>query len=645
MKIVLHSLTLNCKNGVEAVGFGRQLSFFHGEMSAGKSSIASLVDHCLGGRLERTPALSSELISVQLNATIGDSNALIERVMTDSGNVQVSWVSPDGAAHSESVPVKAAPAPVVGTEIHSLSDLLLHLLGFPVLRVRKRSFDPESELVRLSFRDISEFVYLDQSHLDSDFFLLDVPIRMEKSKDALRFMVGFMSERLSELQDELQGARGRQRSMREAAAQIQEFLSRFEFESEARLNEEIAKCEAEVERIEAELARLKEGAQPGMSIGEEDKAEIAKLDETIKRIAESTQDVRDRIEEQDRLMAELVGMKFKVSRAATATVVLDGVEFERCPACGASLPTVTSAGACHLCKSAPDARASPTQVEVYQHDLDERIDDLKESIQRHRRALQRNESNLQETRRKRSVMDRLISEKNRAYESDFLARSRNSERRMARLQERVDFLERVKQMPASVERIQKDADELSATIERLKRELAEEESKLIGAERNFKRIEDNYKEILLAIGFPGVSDSDLIIINRRSLIPEIWPHGDEAKSWTFFDAGSGGKKTLLNISFAWAVHKAAADNGLPIPHLLIIDSPMKNITPDVNRDIFRKFYEELYSLLDGPLADWQLVLVDQTYFPPSNTKLQAVNRKLTLSDPENPPLIRYYVGP
>lgn len=106
--------------------------------------------------------------------------------------------------------------------------------------------------------------------------------------------------------------------------------------------------------------------------------------------------------------------------------------------------------------------------------------------------------------------------------------------------------------------------------------------------------------------------------------------------------GSGGKKTLLKICYALALHKTAAENGLPLPHLLIIDSPMKNITPDVNREVFENFYGELYHLLGEALQDWQLIIVDQTYYPPPANVAPSKHRLMLRDSVENPPLISYY---
>lgn len=646
MKLTVEALTLTCRGGTERLQFSHQLNFFHGEMSTGKSSIASLVNYCLGGRLERTPALAAELLSVKMDARVGDVSAVFERVLTDTANLQVYWKLADGNLQSASVPVKAGQSPVIEDDIFGLSDLLLRFLGMAVLRVRKRTSDPDSEMVRLSFRDLAEFLYLDQPHLDSDFFLLDLPIRMEKSKDAIHFFVGYMSERLNLLQQELQELRSKQRGMREAAERIKEFLQPFEFESVERLDLEIQALETQISTHEAALAKLKRGFAPETTVAEEDQAEMRLLNERVRSLADTIRDITLRLAEQEALIAELISLKFKLSRATSATALLEGVDFENCPVCGT--PTVKGAfepGHCYLCKNKITPASEGSAGEIYRQDIDDRIEDLKQSVQRHKRSLQRHEGQLQETRRSRSRLEERLAELTSDYETEYAARSRSYERRIARAQERVSLLERVKGMPQAVGRIQKDADLLSAKMDEIRRFIEDEEGRLSTAEENFKAIEANYRALLLAIGFPGVSENDMVVMNRRTLIPEIWTNGDEARKWTFFDAGSGGKKTLLKISFALALHKTAAERNLPVPRLLIIDSPMKNITPDVNPGIFRSFYLQLYSLLAGPLSEWQCVVIDQTYFAPTDSGLIVSEKRMTQHDPEYPPLIRYYVGP
>ena len=85
---------------------------------------------------------------------------------------------------------------------------------------------------------------------------------------------------------------------------------------------------------------------------------------------------------------------------------------------------------------------------------------------------------------------------------------------------------------------------------------------------------------MLEIGFPGISASDRVEVHRRNWKPRVF-HGDEDEyGWDFADAGSGGKKVLFNVCYALAIHKVAAENGLPLPSLLIVDGPMKNISSE-----------------------------------------------------------------
>ena len=72
----------------------------------------------------------------------------------------------------------------------------------------------------------------------------------------LRYVLGFHSDRLNELQAELSETRQEQRTMREAARQIDEFLHRYGFASKATIEAEIDKLNDEEERVRAMAALI-----------------------------------------------------------------------------------------------------------------------------------------------------------------------------------------------------------------------------------------------------------------------------------------------------------------------------------------------------------------------------------------------------
>ena len=61
--------------------------------------------------------------------------------------------------------------PNTGVEV--LSDLIYVLGGKTPPKVRKSKIDEDSDLARLSLRDLLWFCYLDQDHMDSSFFHLE----------------------------------------------------------------------------------------------------------------------------------------------------------------------------------------------------------------------------------------------------------------------------------------------------------------------------------------------------------------------------------------------------------------------------------------------------------------------------------------
>ena len=123
----------------------------------------------------------------------------------------------------------------------------------------------------------------------------------------------------------------------------------------------------------------------------------------------------------------------------------------------------------------------------------------------------------------------------------------------------------------------------------------------------------------------------------------IYPHGDESLSYTLSGAGSGGKKTLFNICYAIALHRLTEELGLPLPPFVIIDSPMKNIGTEVNKDIFIAFYNHLYGLLSSTMSKTQVIIIDTELSAPT-MPLDFTERLMIAGSSEHPPLIPYYSG-
>jgi hypothetical protein len=169
-----------------------------------------------------------------------------------------------------------------------------------------------------------------------------------------------------------------------------------------------------------------------------------------------------------------------------------------------------------------------------------------------------------------------------------------------------------------------------------------ERGRLRFADENARAIAEKFKTIMLEVGFPGVTNDDDVVLDPRNWKPMVAHFEQE---WGFWDTGSGGKKTLFNVCYALAVHEVARERGMPVPSILIIDSPTKNISDDENPELVRSLYREIYrSAADGTGAGTQFLLIDSDLVEPE-AELTGFSQRRMAGEPQAPSLISYYVGP
>jgi hypothetical protein len=194
---------------------------------------------------------------------------------------------------------------------------------------------------------------------------------------------------------------------------------------------------------------------------------------------------------------------------------------------------------------------------------------------------------------------------------------------------------------------QRDALAQIITLELARREaLKEARSKAEKDRTSLDRLAAYFLDCLALSGVPGIQRNDRVELQPPSFYPAIYSAdpGDLTVS-TFTSLSSGGKKTLFKCCFAIALHRIAAQLHAPLPELLIIDSPMKNISERENKAQFEGFYRMLYQLNAGELCQTQFVLIDKEFFAPSaDLAVGVTNRHMQPDSDEHQPLIRYYRG-
>lgn len=644
MNINLEHILVRTKQTTENIKLAKTVTFLYGPIGKGKSTVARMIDYCFGGNLERTPAVQQEFLSVTLSAKLGKYKCSFERGAAETQTVRVTWRC-EGDFGSLNAPLSPNKLPLLDAEVYSLSDLLFYLCDVEPIKVLKRTRDPDSPLIRLSFRDIWRYCYLDQMHLDSSFFRLEDAFRGRKSQDAMRFFTGLHSDRLNQLQVELNKTIIEQQGAKEAVAQIRQFMERFGLGSELEIANQIKAINRELSDAQDKKLRLEKNRSIAIHPTDTLRDKLRGLGVIISEIKQAVYTSQITLSEQKALRAEFITTKIKSERNEQAGNVLDGVEFYSCPECNSDLSSQSQIEPyCRLCKTDTSENDQRTSVELesMRRELNDRIDQLSDSMSRRNLALSKSKRELENIKKEKSRLDKQLQGELARYDSAFVESIRTLDRSIATLQERHRSFEQYKNMIEVINQQEKKSEELQAKIDGLRGKIKDEKGRLQRGTNNTHAIAEKFKSIMLKVGFPGVSDSDEVIIDPRNWKPSI-TYSDQ--TWGFWDTGSGGKKTLFNVCYALAVHEAAREQGMPVPNILIIDSPTKNISDDENPELVQSLYREIYRFAaETSGGKTQFLLIDSDLVEPEIELEEFISRRMA-GVPTAPSLIPYYDGP
>ncbi|MBN2267129.1 MAG: hypothetical protein JW725_02190 [Candidatus Babeliaceae bacterium] len=648
MKLYLSSLELQSKQENDVIPF-HDITYFYGKMGAGKTSIARLIDYCLGGTLDFSPALQSEFVAAKLNLSVNGNPLSLERVR-DSEKVVASWTK--GEEKIEIViPARRAEGEVIpGSGIEILSDLLFYLADIQPPKVRRSKQKEEYELERLSIRNLLWYCYLDQDSMDSSFFYLDPEAAFynrNASKDVLRYVIGFHQEQVAELETELQRVHEERMAVQAGAESLKKALESEGIADKKDIEATIIDLQEELTKVQEVItASRKERLQNVPHIVDTYRQKARQLVSELESVEDAISSVDSTIEDDKRHLNELTMLKVKFKRISSAKAILIGVDFKTCPRCSQTLP-VHQPEDCPVCgQPEPVEPQYEIKEEVIDTDATNRINELKEIISLHSTQLKKLRIRQKELSEEKQKTDKLIDEALNLYDSSYLSSTLECERRKAELEQTILKLRDYCRLSSRVGDLKKTVEELEAHEIGLRRSLKEMRAAAEEDPINLRRLEVLFLDCLIRAKISGFTQGDHVAIEPPNFLPQvISPDVGELSITSFSNLSSGGKKSLFKACFAIAFHRLAVATNAVLPTFMIIDSPMKNISERENQEQFEGFHQMLYELAETELTGTQFILIDKEFYPPAeNVNIDFCARHMTPDDSENPPLIRYYRG-
>lgn len=649
MKIILKFLELHFRKTVETIEF-ESVNFFWGKIGAGKSSIARLVDYCLGADINLTPALQLEFVQAILSLEVEGRRLTIYRER-ESSNVVATWKDGDESLEVLIPARKASGIVLPGTSIEVLSDLIFHLADLSVPKVRKGRRTAEPSMVRLSLRDLIRFCYIDQDEIDSDFFRLDLEgdwARRAKSVDAMRFTLGYHQDQVAVLEAELHALHEQKMAAKAAAVALTKVLEESGFSNPAEIDMRIESLNSQRDKVReaAATARQKRGGGVVHAVDTLRQKGRA-LSSDLQGLEDMLQAVRQRGEDTERHLNELKMLSVRFSRTKSARTLLAAVDFTECPRCTQDLPN-RAVAVCPVCGQPENEEPHKHMSnEVVEADLKSRLGELQETLQGLKQQEQRISRQLERAQLEKALVDQSLDQRLRDYDSAFLSQALEFERQATTLEQQVGSLISYRKLPERLAELLSTADSLHGQESELRAKLLRERDEAFKDRTNLNDLENLFLDCLVRSSFPGITETFKVSIDPKSFVPEVFPtDAADFAVTSFANMGSGGMKTIFKACYALALHRLAAKTGAALPSMLMIDSAMKNVSERENRELFQAFYSLVYELAAGELRDAQFILIDKEMFPvPEGVEVTVSSRHMAPGSRENPPLVPYYNVP
>lgn len=647
MKMFIQELIVGCKHAQEVIEFG-EVNFIYGQMGAGKSTIARLIDFCLGGDIELTPALQSEFVFATLTMSV-DGKLLTIRRDTGAVNATVSYTH-EGHDHILNLPVRRPEGVVIPeSRVEVLSDLIFWLFGSDPIKVRRSKIDEDSDLSRLSVRDLLWYCYLDQETIDSEFFHLDAdsnPFKRLKSRDVLRMIVGFHQEKVGELENQLEDIRLRRMSLENAAKSMEAAMKAADIATSIELESTRLSLNLESQALENEIAGIRKAASSERPHG------IELLQSEGRTLSEELAEINNALvglsQQRDRHVThrnELISLSSRWLRSKSARAVIEGVAFSKCPRCTQALPP-RDACSCSVCGQDEANVATEAVDALVANDLKSRILELEGIIEQHDEQIVVTKRALKEKLQRKALLDDSIAKASATYDSTFLSASLALERKLSATKQQLLDLEKLEKIASKSIEFQTQAELLLDKEKKIRVMLKATRTAAEKDMGNLNRLKELFLDCLVRSKISGFLPTDNVYIPSPHFLPEVMPHESGGLTYSSFaNIGSGGKKTLFKCCFAIALHRLVAEIGGILPQLIIIDSAMKNISERENFEQFKGFHDLLYDLSQTELKETQIILIDKEIFsPPPEFSRNFKQWHMMPDSDEFPPLIRYYRG-
>jgi hypothetical protein len=627
-KLIVNHLILIGNRKSYDVNFKKGLNIIYGDSDTGKSSILNLINYCLGSsnvdfydEIETTGKYC--LLEVALR---GDIYTIKRDIFKPNNEIEVFKCFHDKI--DDFFPKYYSPNYSKTSEDGYFSDFLLSSMNVPIIKLKEAPTKNDSKMVRLSFRDIFKYNFLDQDKIGSKKIFGDNPVLLVKLKETFKLMFNVLDTQILELNEIIAKKNILRTDLEKKNKSVSAFLKDTEVESLKDLTLKLESIDVELLIINDDLKiidkEIIKDSQDLNYLRKNIQVKEREISELSQDLSVNQQEIRQNIA----LRNEYSNDIRKVIATLEVIDKLPRIEDKQadCPVCeqAMSLSKLKE----HFANSdATSIKGELNGLKRRKREIEKIYDVLKESLENKEYQIKAKASELEELRY-------LLDKQSINIVSPFINRRDALSYRAGNLESERKNLKHFYKI-----RIQQSIND--DEIKDLDGKISEHNETLTTLKENAPKLDDVFKDLGTKlkdfVNFVGVKNTQNVTISSKTYLPNI-------RNREYEQITSGGVRTITSVGYFISLMLYASENSVNYPSFLMIDTIAKYIGKTKDKDLVEtdlkediaegmndsRKYENIYKYLislNKSSNSFQIIIVDNDIPESMNNDLKPYIRK------------------
>ncbi|MES9898226.1 MAG: AAA family ATPase [Sedimenticola sp.] len=542
------------------VNFNAGVNIIYGDSTTGKSSILDLIDYLLGAKkFELYPEISATARYAVLDVTLNQDRYSIRRDIFDSS--RPIEVYPCAFADIENFAVKKyLPTFQTSTkypEMEFFSDFLLSALNLTNLKIKRAPTKDDSKLVRLSFRDLIQYCYVDQDDLGSKKYLRPDNYAVQvKNAEVFKYLFNALDCQISELEQDISEKSQKKTEIEKKFSFVSEFLRESEFGSMLSLDNEVTKTDNDIGLLQEQINQLNSRLTADNEVYRAIKSSLDEIELDKKALKQQMFDGDRKIERFTRLHNDYLTDIAKFNSSLEARSVIGEIpdEIALCPVCDGTL---------HLESAKQNFDIEPSDKITHElNSLKRRVKDTEQLINDSKKQWEIDNSRLKMLEEDEKRARELLDQNTKELVSPYLAERDMHVKQLGELnQKRVELVSRLKirnqhrLLTDQIKSLELSIGQLKERLDKLKKEAPSMADVL-------SNLSDNLQHYL---SFIKIKDPTGVSYTTNRFLPVL-------RGIEYGSIRSGGLRTIVGIGYLCSLMEEALRTQMSYPSFLMIDT-------------------------------------------------------------------------